>query len=136
MATTESEPPASPLWTLGYLSVAPTLPLHADLEHILAASRRANPEHGVTGLLVHCEGTFMQVLEGPRAGVDEIFRRIRANALHTNINVLFDERIEQREFGNWSMACKELSRDQLQPVLAAPLASKRMLLAEYWLAWQ
>jgi len=34
----------------------------AQLENILAASRRNNPKLGVTGMLLYCEGGFMQVL--------------------------------------------------------------------------
>jgi hypothetical protein len=126
-------PPA--LWTLGYVSVAIHALAPGQLEHILHSSRRDNPVYGVTGLLVHCEGTFMQVLEGPREGVHEIFRRIQANPVHTSIHVLFDERIEHREFGGWSMACKDVGSEALQPVLRAPAGSTRRMLAEYWRAW-
>lgn len=127
--------PDTELWTLGYVIVAPRLLTAAELRHILDASHRDNPPLQVTGLLLHCDGTFMQVLEGPPTSVSEIFRRICANPLHTDIHVLFDEPLMQREFGNWSMLCRQVSPDQMNKVARAPAGSSRSLLAGYWGAW-
>ena len=130
MAATE------PLWSFGYASIAPAplsrLQLHAILESSLAANAQAQ----VTGLLLHCDGSFLQVLEGPRAGVHAIAERIRRSPLHCDMRVLFDEPIAQREFGHWAMACKEIAPGDLQGLLRdAPGGSNRRLLAEYWKAW-
>ena len=129
MAATE------PLWSFGYASIAPAplsrLQLHAILETSLAANAQAQ----VTGLLLHCDGSFLQVLEGPRTGVHHIVGRIRRSPLHCDMRVLFDEPIGEREFGDWAMACKEIAPGELQGLRDAPGGSNRRLLAEYWKAW-
>jgi hypothetical protein len=123
------------LWTIGYASVAsPSLGL-ADLAHILERSREANPALGVTGLLLHCDGTFLQVLEGPRAGVNEIYARILASPLHGEIVQLFDHPIAAREFGDWAMASQEVLPAAARHIAQAPLGTNRRLLSEYWHAW-
>lgn len=123
------------LWSIGYVSVAPRPLSRRELDGILDASRTANADADVTGLLLHCDGSFLQVIEGPHAGVRQIFERIRRSPLHCDIQQLFEEPIEAREFGDWTMACKEVSPAELQVLLHPPVGSNRKLLAEYWRAW-
>jgi len=128
--------PARPvLWSIGYVSIAPDPLSRQQLDAILETSRTANTQAGVTGLLLHCEGSFLQVIEGSRADVDEIFGRIRRSPLHCDILQLFDEPIEEREFGDWAMACKQVEPGELQVLRDAPAGSNRKLLADYWKAW-
>ena len=46
------------------------------LDEILEQSRRNNPELGVTGLLCVAENTFIQVLEGGREEVCDLYDAI------------------------------------------------------------
>lgn len=124
-----------PLWTFGYASIAPAPLSRLQLAAILETSLSANALAQVTGMLLHCDGSFLQVLEGPRAGVQGIVARIRRSPLHCDMHVLFDEPIGQREFGDWAMACKEVAPVQLQLLRDAPGGSNRRLLAQYWNAW-
>lgn len=124
------------LWSIGYVSVAPQPLSRHELDGILDASRGANAQAGVTGLLLHCDGSFLQVIEGPRPGVDHIFGRITRSPLHCDILQLFDEPIDAREFGDWDMACKEVMPAELHLLRDAPAGSRRKLLAAYWAAWQ
>lgn len=123
------------LWTIGYVSIAPRPLARDELDDILERSRVENAQAGVTGLLLHCDGTFIQVLEGPRPAVEHIFDRIRRSRLHTDITQLFSEPAFTREFGEWAMACKHVSPEHLQVLRHAPPGSNRKLLAEYWKAW-
>lgn len=72
------------------------------LEDILAASRRNNIGVGVTGVLLYVEGGFMQVLEGEKAAVGEVYARIGRDKRHWNSQVLLD-RQAPRAFADWSM---------------------------------
>jgi hypothetical protein len=123
------------LWTIGYVSIAARTLAPADLASILQASQAANPAHHVTGLLLHCDATFLQVLEGPHPGVTEIYRRIVANPLHRDIVLLFDHAIPAREFGDWAMACQEVEPQAARSIAQAPPGTNRRLMAEYWQAW-
>jgi hypothetical protein len=124
-----------PLWSFGYASIAPAPLSRPQLDTILETSQSANAQARVTGLLLHCDGSFLQVLEGPRAGVHHIVERIRRSPLHSDMRVLFDEPIAEREFGDWAMACKQVAPNELQVLRDAPHGSNRKLLAEYWKAW-
>lgn len=74
-----------------------------DVEDILQKSRHNNAVDGITGLLWHGDGRFLQVLEGPEASVSETYRRIAADPRHHDLMVWSDRTVETRQFGYWSM---------------------------------
>ena len=74
-----------------------------DLAELLRRSRAANEDLGVTGLLLHHAGQFMQVLEGPEVVVRGVLARIADDPRHTGVLVLAEERIETRRFPDWAM---------------------------------
>lgn len=74
-----------------------------DLADLLAGARANNEACDISGFLVHLEGSFLQVLEGPREAVEQLYRSIVHDDRHTRCRLLLRNRIEQREFGEWSM---------------------------------
>ena len=89
--------------TLVYLSTSITLLRDDELIDILTAARRNNKAHGVAGILLYCEGTFIQVLEGSEDEVSAIFGKIEQDKRHKNIIVMMNEPMEQRNFPGWTM---------------------------------
>lgn len=85
----------------------------AELDKILASSVRHNKPQSVTGLLLYAEGSFMQVLEGDAASVEETFTRIQKDPRHTDIYVLEQGPIEARSFEHWHMGFKRLGAREL-----------------------
>lgn len=75
-----------------------------ELAELLDQARRHNPQVGVTGLLLYCNGCFMQVLEGPVDAVEALYKRIAKDPRHRSLIQLSMEPISERDFGNWSMA--------------------------------
>jgi len=73
------------------------------MDSVLEQSRRNNPRHGITGLLCVSEDTFIQVLEGGRDAVCELYNKIAADKRHTNVRLLVYEEIDERRFGHWNM---------------------------------
>jgi hypothetical protein len=78
-----------------------------QLEDILAASRRNNRALGVTGMLLYCEGGFMQVLEGAADVLGPLYARIALDRRHWETHVILD-RQAPRAFGDWSMGFRRL----------------------------
>lgn len=74
------------------------------LRDILAAARRNNPRMGVTGALMFTAGSFVQVLEGPRAAVERLFQTIRSDKRHQGATLLSFGAVSKRAFPHWSMA--------------------------------
>ncbi|MEM6991528.1 MAG: BLUF domain-containing protein [Myxococcota bacterium] len=92
-----------------YVSVA-TTPFSADdLERLLQVARTNNEAANVSGMLVHDEGTFLQVLEGEEEDIEPLLARISADQRHAEIVVLWRREIEVRAFGEWRMGFVEAS---------------------------
>ena len=103
MPETLPDAPPSAMLSVVYASTATVPFTEDDLAVLLAKSRRRNREVGVTGLLVHAAGQFMQVLEGPEERVRPLLARIAADPRHTGVWVLAEERPGQRRFADWAM---------------------------------
>ena len=82
---------------------------------ILRRSKVNNPAVGVTGVLCFSEGTFLQVLEGGRAAVNQLYNRIAGDSRHTDCTLLCYEEVGERRFAGWSMGQVNMSR--LNPAL-------------------
>lgn len=80
------------------------------LDEILAQSRRNNPAQGITGMLCVSGNVFIQVLEGGRDEVCELYNAIVRDQRHTNVRLLAFDEISQRQFGNWTMGQVNLSK--------------------------
>lgn len=80
-----------------------------ELVELLAVSRRNNERVGVTGMLLHHDGNFIQVLEGEQSAVEQVFARVAADPRHRGVQRLFSEQREARDFRDWSMAFRNLS---------------------------
>ena len=91
-----------------YVSSSKSADPRADCEDILATARLRNGAASVTGLLIHANGSFFQVLEGDDAAVRLIYRDIERDARHSNVIKLIDEDADARAFPDWSMAWLEL----------------------------
>lgn len=75
----------------------------ADIRQILTASRRNNAELDITGMLLHGDGVFIQILEGDERKVRLLADRIKRDPRHRNFMVLFEMQGEQRAFADWQM---------------------------------
>jgi hypothetical protein len=75
-----------------------------EIHQILEVSQRNNLKVGVTGALMFNAGSFAQVLEGPRDGVEATFERIQRDLRHSDVTVLQCVPVESLGFANWSMA--------------------------------
>ena len=79
---------------------------------LLQEAQRLNAVDGVTGLLYTDGERFLQVLEGPAESVTLTYDRILADRRHHRIVKAEDRAIEQREFGDWTMADRSNSRER------------------------
>jgi hypothetical protein len=73
------------------------------VESILDAAQRNNPALGLTGALVFDERHFVQLLEGSRASVSEMFLRISQDARHGDVHLISVGEDAMRRFATWSM---------------------------------
>jgi hypothetical protein len=88
---------------------------HDELVAILRKSKANNPSLGVTGVLCCSGGIFLQVLEGGRSAVNQLYNRIVADPRHTQVELLSYEEIGERRFAGWAMGQVDMAR--LNPAL-------------------
>jgi len=87
----------------------------ADLLRLLQRAREENEARDITGLLLHKENCFFQVLEGTQEAIEQAFERIIADPRHTQLEVLLDEPAQSREYPDWRMGFVNL--DSVDPSL-------------------
>ncbi|NQV78984.1 MAG: BLUF domain-containing protein [Alphaproteobacteria bacterium] len=75
-----------------------------EIAGFLAANRQRNKARGITGIVVHHEGSFLQVIEGKGDVVSALFDTIRNDPRHDAVALLSRKSIAHREFGDSSMA--------------------------------
>ena len=100
-----------------YSSRASVTILDAEVQALLASSRRNNAAHGITGMLLFIEGSFFQVLEGGADAVDRIYEIIARDPRHDRVTQIIREPIAQRSFAEWSMGFETVGRADTQRLI-------------------
>ncbi len=96
------------LYCLSYVSTQ-SHPMDNDaLLSLLTHARERNESLGITGLLLHREDSFFQVLEGGREDVLAVFADIDKDSRHQRIEVVTEGYVGEREYADWQMAFIEL----------------------------
>jgi len=80
----------------------------AQLSELLAKSRSNNQKVGITGMLLHQGGKFLQVVEGEEPVVRKLIATIAADPRHGRIEVLHQSISDRRDFPDWSMGFHSL----------------------------
>jgi len=88
-----------------------------DLMELLEVSRAKNAQHDITGMLLHENGSFFQILEGPSEAVDRLFKRISQDDRHTKVVIIIREPIAKRSFGAWTMGFPSIDSEELDEII-------------------
>ena len=90
-----------------------------ELAELLSRARANNARLGITGMLLHIEGSFFQVLEGAPDAVDGLFDAIRRDARHRQLTVIIREPVAARTFGEWTMGYADITPAELDGIVGA-----------------
>lgn len=93
-------------------STSPLENKHTAIKEIINTAQKVNPELGISGLLVFSNEFYLQVLEGPRNRVNELYFRIQKDPRHADPQMLAYRDIHQRDFSDWSMAWANETQDK------------------------
>src|SRR5271165_222470 len=106
------------IYSLAYYSTSCVPGLNLDssgeLMKILRVARSRNRAAGVTGALLFNADRFVQVIEGSKTAVDEIFASIQRDPRHSHITVFMTEDKSERHFETWSMGFAGRSAEALK----------------------
>jgi hypothetical protein len=101
-------------------------PVTAEVvDSIVAQSRAHNPALGITGILCHGGEIFMQVLEGGRGPVNELYNSIVRDARHRDVVMLHYEEVAERRFAGWTMGMVNI--DKLNPAVLLKYGDRAVL---------
>ncbi|MDF4220870.1 BLUF domain-containing protein [Maribacter huludaoensis] len=92
------------MFQLTYQSkIAPELTID-QIENILIDARKRNNARNITGCLVYFEESIVQILEGEKNDVMDLFGKIEKDNRHHTLDLLWQGTSDQRYFPNWDMA--------------------------------
>ena len=94
----------SAVYQLIYASKAVDNLCENDLIAILTTARKFNQLSYITGMLIYHHGFFLQIIEGEKADIINLFySQITNDKRHHNISVFHEGYALKREFPNWQM---------------------------------
>lgn len=74
-----------------------------EVDEILETSIRNNERTGINGLLIYNGRNFLQLLEGDKASLASVMRRISQDRRHTGIVMLKKGEVERQACAGWAM---------------------------------
>ena len=94
-------PKPQDLIELSYLSESVSDMSFLGLMRLLESARAFNLKHGVTGILFYDNQQFGQIIEGERANIMKVWKRIQEDKRHHRVELLEIREITERSFPDW-----------------------------------
>ena len=80
---------------------------------LLGKARAKNASMGISGMLLYENGSFFQILEGPEAAIDSLYKTIAQDDRHEKVVTIIREPIAKRAFAEWTMGLAGVSSENL-----------------------
>ncbi len=84
-----------------------------ELIALLETARSQNQRTGLSGMLLYCSQSFLQVLEGDAEALETTYARIFADDRHTNLRLLMDAEVPAPLFPDWSMGFEHVDDEEI-----------------------
>ncbi len=97
----------------------------AMTESIMQQSKLHNPDRGITGILCYGGDIFLQVLEGGRTEVNELYGYILRDTRHKDVVILHYVEITERRFSGWTMG--QVNLDKINPSVLLKYSARASL---------
>jgi Sensors of blue-light using FAD len=101
------------MYELVYCSLAKRSLNKNDIPDILNTAKAFNSKNGITGCLLYYKNEFIQILEGEKNVVRELYKNIQHDNRHSAVTLMIDDELEERKFKEWSMAYFELNNHNM-----------------------
>ncbi|WP_405569340.1 BLUF domain-containing protein [Winogradskyella sp. Asnod2-B02-A] len=100
-----------------------------SLLDLLHTSRGYNTIDNISGILMHRDGYFLQIIEGEQDVVEDLFQRLSNDTRHKNIKIIHDRSVESRLFSNWAMGCADFNEPELSmlPGIRTDLSNPKVI---------
>ena len=104
------------MYRIIYLSSAIDSVNETELENLLEKSRENNRKDDITGILLHIDGDFIQVLEGEKEKVINLYEKIALDKRHKGIINVVEGDLKKRQFKDWSMGYKSTNYKEINKI--------------------
>jgi hypothetical protein len=84
-----------------------------ELISLLELARVKNQASGLSGMLLYSSQSFLQMLEGDPAALQETYERIVADDRHVNLRLLMNADVSVRLFPDWTMGFEHVEDEEL-----------------------
>ncbi|SMG30142.1 Sensors of blue-light using FAD [Marivirga sericea] len=84
-----------------------------EIDNILEACKKNNPDLGITGALLYSDKKFLQLVEGENGVVMGLYDKIKKDARHANCIMLSYVPIKEKTFPSWHMGSKKFDSNQI-----------------------
>ena len=88
-----------------------------ELIELLSAARDRNGQAGLSGMLLYCSQSFLQLIEGEPAAIEATYARILRDDRHTNLRMLMNADVPGPLFPDWTMGFEHVDDDELADTL-------------------
>ena len=102
------------IYQLNYRSKAISSLILEDLDQILQTAKNFNENKNITGCLIYHGGHFVQILEGNKKDLLELYKTIQKDQRHSQTTLLWEAFVEKRYFSDWNMAYYNPAETNLQ----------------------
>ena len=82
-----------------------------NLRNICTIAKSFNILHNITGVIFYHNQNFLQLIEGEKADVELLMKKISADTRHTNITTIVNKEVGSRGFGKWNMDAFNLDKN-------------------------
>ena len=98
---------------LTYTSLASANFGMSDIQEIMKKAKNFNGENEITGCLLFYNKGFIQISEGEKEIIKNLYSKIKQNKNHFNVNLLCTNKTHTRIFLQWNIAVKYLNYSYL-----------------------
>lgn len=97
------------IYHIAYFSNSTTDLSISEMEELLITFRESNEKIGVTGILLYLDRCFLQIIEGAKENVTELFNIIQTDPRHDQILRIYSGTTQERTFKEWSMGFEPMT---------------------------
>ncbi len=121
------------MYQLLYVSEATHPMSKNDLLNLLQQSKLNNYKQHITGLMLYKDQRFMQILEGNKTDVENLYAKISQDPRHRELVVLLRKETDKPLFKDWSMGFVNLDNKEVAHIpgysdfLDTPLNSQNFI---------
>lgn len=89
--------------SLIYVSKAAKNVDYDEILNILTHSWKYNHNSYISGMLIHDNNHFMQIIQGPIATIDKLYARISKDQRHSKVQLIGEELLHTRNCTGWGI---------------------------------